>query len=95
MRSILVPLALIATVVAVPLAFRSRGALADATETQLPPPPIPTPYPTPTPLPTPSPTPTPMPTPTPRPTPSFTDPPSAQVVQAMQAVSWDAGLAAK
>jgi outer membrane biosynthesis protein TonB len=86
MRSVLIPLAFLATVAAVPFAFAGRG---DAGPEQFPPSPVPSPTPFPTPTPTPTPSPTPSPTPTPIPSPMPT--PSASPPSAPEAVTVDKG----
>ncbi len=77
MRSVLIPLAFVATVAAVPFAFAGRG---DAGPEQFPPSPVPTPTPFPTPTPTPTPTPSPTPTPNPSPMPSAAPPSAPETV---------------
>ena len=87
MRSVLIPIAFLVTVAAVPFAFAQKGVQQRLVEVDQypPPPPPPTPTPTPTPLPTPTPFPTPTPTPTPLPTPTpFPFAPPNAV--------WDAGI---
>jgi len=73
MRSVLIPIAFLATIAAVPFAFAEQSSNAKAKQAevdQYPPPPVPTPTPTPIPPPTPTPTPTPTPIPPPLPTPT-------------------------
>ena len=73
MRSVLIPIAFLATIAAVPFAFAEQHSDPGQQKSQVdqyPPPPIPTPTPTPIPTPTPTPTPTPIPTPYPPPPPS-------------------------
>jgi hypothetical protein len=80
MRSVLIPIAFLATIAAVPFAFAEQHQDKQSPKTsqvnQYPPPPIPTPTPTPMPTPTPTPTPTPIPTPYPTPPTPF---PSAAI----------------